>query len=98
MDEQVQRALEQVGVIDITTRGRTTGQPHRIEIRFHHIALLPTSMRESRCSLAYSHPDSCKETDDVEALMQIDTLLHTEHPLDPCAGQFAHWRQRRAQL
>jgi hypothetical protein len=37
MDEQVQRELEQGGVIDITTRGRHTGQPRRIEIRFHHI-------------------------------------------------------------
>ena len=27
----------QGGVIDITTRGRNTGQPRRIEIRFHHI-------------------------------------------------------------
>ena len=38
MDAQVQHALEQGGVIDITTSGRTTGQPRRIEIRFHHIA------------------------------------------------------------
>ena len=38
MHEQVQYALEQGGVIDITTRGRNTGQPRRIEIRFHHIA------------------------------------------------------------
>ena len=37
MHEQVQYALEQGGVIDITTRGRNTGQPRRIEIRFHHI-------------------------------------------------------------
>jgi hypothetical protein len=37
MDAQVQHALEQGGVIDITTKGRTTGQPRRIEIRFHHI-------------------------------------------------------------
>jgi deazaflavin-dependent oxidoreductase (nitroreductase family) len=37
MDEQIQHALEQGGVIDITTRGRNTGQPRRIEIRFHHI-------------------------------------------------------------
>jgi deazaflavin-dependent oxidoreductase (nitroreductase family) len=37
MDAQVQHALQQGGVIDITTRGRKTGQPHRIEIRFHHI-------------------------------------------------------------
>ncbi len=37
MNEQVQHALAQGGVIDITTRGRHTGQPRRIEIRFHHI-------------------------------------------------------------
>ena len=37
MDEQVQHALAQGGMIDITTKGRNTGQPHRIEIRFHHI-------------------------------------------------------------
>jgi len=37
MDTQVQHALEQGGVIDITTRGRKTGQPRRIEIRFHTI-------------------------------------------------------------
>jgi F420H(2)-dependent quinone reductase len=37
MDEQVQHVLEQGGVIDITTRGRHTGQPRRIEIRFHYI-------------------------------------------------------------
>src|SRR6059036_1039392 len=37
MDEQVHHALKQGGVIDITTRGRNTGQPRRIEIRFHHI-------------------------------------------------------------
>jgi deazaflavin-dependent oxidoreductase (nitroreductase family) len=37
MDEQVQHALEQGGVIDITTKGRNTGQPRRTEIRFHNI-------------------------------------------------------------
>src|SRR5215510_98081 len=37
MDEQVQHALAQGGVIDITTKGRNTGQPRRIEIRFHHV-------------------------------------------------------------
>ena len=37
MDEQVKQALEQGGVIDITTRGRNTGHPRRIEIRFHNI-------------------------------------------------------------
>jgi F420H(2)-dependent quinone reductase len=37
MDEPVQHALAQGGVIDITTRGGNTGQPRRIEIRFHNI-------------------------------------------------------------
>ena len=37
MNEQVHHALAQGGVIDITTRGRHTGLPRRIEIRFHHI-------------------------------------------------------------
>ena len=37
MDEQVKRALEEGGVIDITTKGRKTRQPRRIEIRFHNI-------------------------------------------------------------
>jgi deazaflavin-dependent oxidoreductase (nitroreductase family) len=37
MDGKVQPALEQDQLIDITTRGRQTGQPRRIEIRFHNI-------------------------------------------------------------
>jgi deazaflavin-dependent oxidoreductase (nitroreductase family) len=37
MDEQVQHALEHDHLIDITTGGRKTGQPRRIEIRFHNI-------------------------------------------------------------
>lgn len=37
MDEQVEHALDQGGIIDITTRGRKTGQARRIEIRFHNI-------------------------------------------------------------
>ena len=37
MDEQVQHALDHDHLIDITTGGRKTGQPRRIEIRFHNI-------------------------------------------------------------
>lgn len=37
MDEQVQHALDHEYLIDITTGGRKTGQPRRIEIRFHNI-------------------------------------------------------------
>lgn len=35
MDERVRAALARGGVIDITTKGRKTGQPRRIEIMFH---------------------------------------------------------------
>jgi len=35
LDERMRAALTQGGVIDITTTGRRTGQPRRIEIVFH---------------------------------------------------------------
>jgi deazaflavin-dependent oxidoreductase (nitroreductase family) len=37
MDDQVRRALTQSGVIDITTTGRKSGEPRRIEIVYHVI-------------------------------------------------------------
>ena len=37
MDDSVRRALAQGGVIDITTTGRRSGAPRRIEIAFHVI-------------------------------------------------------------
>ena len=37
MDETLRAALDQGHVIDITTTGRTTGDPRRIEIVFHNI-------------------------------------------------------------
>jgi hypothetical protein len=37
MDERTQRALESGRTIDITTTGRTTGRPQRIEIWFHNL-------------------------------------------------------------
>ncbi len=37
MDEAIKRALECDRTIDITTTGRKSGQPRRIEIWFHHI-------------------------------------------------------------
>src|SRR5262245_52122923 len=38
MDESVQQALERDRTIDITTRGRKTGQLRRTEIWFHNVA------------------------------------------------------------
>ena len=37
LDQRIQDALARGGVIDITTIGRKTGQPHRIEIVFHNV-------------------------------------------------------------
>jgi hypothetical protein len=37
LDQPIRDALAHGGVIDITTTGRRTGQPHRIEIVFHNI-------------------------------------------------------------
>lgn len=37
MDEPVRRALQTDRTIDITTTGRRSGNPHRIEIWFHNL-------------------------------------------------------------
>jgi deazaflavin-dependent oxidoreductase (nitroreductase family) len=37
MDARVRRALETERTIDITTTGRTTGRPQRVEIWFHNL-------------------------------------------------------------
>ena len=37
MDESIRRALAKSGVIDITTTGRRSGEPRRIEIAYHVI-------------------------------------------------------------
>ena len=37
MDERVRQALVQTRVIDITTTGRHSGEPRRIEIWFHNL-------------------------------------------------------------
>jgi deazaflavin-dependent oxidoreductase (nitroreductase family) len=37
LDQPTRDALTRGGVIDITTTGRKTGQPHRIEIVFHNV-------------------------------------------------------------
>jgi deazaflavin-dependent oxidoreductase (nitroreductase family) len=37
MDEQIKQALSRDRVIDITTTGRKSGQPRRIEIWFHNL-------------------------------------------------------------
>ncbi|MCZ6531160.1 MAG: nitroreductase family deazaflavin-dependent oxidoreductase [Chloroflexi bacterium] len=36
MDDEIQKAIESDRLIDITTIGRKSGKPHRIEIQFHY--------------------------------------------------------------
>ena len=37
MDARIRTALDQGGIIDLTTTGRRSGEPRRIEIVFHNI-------------------------------------------------------------
>jgi deazaflavin-dependent oxidoreductase (nitroreductase family) len=37
MDDTIRHALDHGGVIDITTTGRQTGRPRRVEIAYHNI-------------------------------------------------------------
>ena len=54
MDESIRRALAESGVIDITTKGRRSGEPRRIEIVYHvidgriYISGMPRADRERR--------------------------------------------------
>ena len=54
MDDSIRRALAEGGTIDITTTGRRSGQPRRIEIVFHvidgrtYISGMPRADRKRR--------------------------------------------------
>ena len=37
MNDEIQKAIESDRLIDITSIGRRSGKPHRIEIQFHHM-------------------------------------------------------------
>jgi deazaflavin-dependent oxidoreductase (nitroreductase family) len=61
MDEELARALAQDRVVDITTIGRKTGQPRRIEIWFHRwngrIYITGSPGRRSWYANLLVHPD-----------------------------------------
>jgi hypothetical protein len=56
--------------------------------------VLPMSPRETRFSMAYSHPYMNPMT--WRPIMKIETPLHTDHQLDQLADQFEHWRRTRS--
>lgn len=37
MKEEIERALQADSLVDITTTGRKTGKPHKLEIAFHYL-------------------------------------------------------------
>lgn len=41
MDDQIIQALQNDRLIDITTTGRKSGRPHKIEIAFHYLDNVP---------------------------------------------------------
>jgi deazaflavin-dependent oxidoreductase (nitroreductase family) len=56
MDDSIQRALRRGHTIDITTTGRRTGKPRRIEIVFHNIdGRIVISGSPSRRTRAWIH-------------------------------------------
>lgn len=61
MDEHVKEALERERTIDITTRGRKTGQPRRKEIWFHnvdgHLYITGTPGRRDWYANLRAHPE-----------------------------------------
>jgi deazaflavin-dependent oxidoreductase (nitroreductase family) len=61
MDEQVKHALDHDRTIDITTRGRKTGQPRRTEIWFHnvegHLYITGTPGRRAWYANLLAHPE-----------------------------------------
>jgi deazaflavin-dependent oxidoreductase (nitroreductase family) len=63
LDERVRAALARGGVIDITTIGRASGRPRRIEIVFHnidgrlYISGIPSPRRRSWLANLEARPD-----------------------------------------
>lgn len=61
MDERIKRALERDRTIDITTKGRRTGQPRRTEIWFHnvdgHLYITGTPGRRDWYANLLTHPE-----------------------------------------
>jgi len=63
LDEKVQGALARGGVIDMTTVGRQSGRPRRIEIVFHnidgkiYISGIPSPTRRGWLANLESHPE-----------------------------------------
>ena len=84
MDEQVQHALTRDRTIDITTRGRKTGQLRRTEIWFHqidgHVYIIGTPGHRDWYANLVAHPEftfHLKQTVNADLPARATPILDT---------------------
>ncbi len=84
MNEQIRYALEHDRTIDITTIGRKTNQPHRIEIWFHNLDgrlyITGTPGQRSWYANLVAHPDF---TLHLKGSTRVDLLARATPITDP---------------
>jgi deazaflavin-dependent oxidoreductase (nitroreductase family) len=86
MNDQVRTALKKGHVIDITTTGRKTRQPRRIEIVFHaidgrvYISGFPRPQKRSWLANLEAHPDF---TFHLKGEVKADLAAHARPITDP---------------
>ena len=84
--EAIRRLLDRGGLIDITTTGRRSGQPRRLEIVFHNIdGRLIITGRPSRRTRAWIHNLSAdpRMTFHIKGPLRADLPAHARVISDP---------------
>lgn len=98
--EALRRFLDRGGLIDITTTGRRTGEPRRLEIVFHNIdGRLVITGRPSRRTRAWIHnlEADARMTFHVKGPLRADLPAHARIVTDPAERRaIADWVARNA--
>jgi hypothetical protein len=98
--EAIRRLLDRGGLIDITTTGRRTGLPRRLEIVFHNIdGRLVISGRPSRRTRAWIHNLEVdpRLTFHIKGALTADLPAHARLITDPAERRAtADWITRNA--
>lgn len=93
--EALRRLLDRGGLIDITTTGRRSGQPRRLEIVFHNIdGRLIITGRPSRRTRSWIHNVSAdpRMTFHVKGLLRADLPAHARVITNPAERRaIADW-------
>lgn len=93
--EAIRRFLDRGGLIDITTTGRRSGQPRRLEIVFHNIdGRLIITGRPSRRTRSWIHNVSAdpRMTFHVKGPLRADLPAHARVITDPAERRaIADW-------